>query len=198
MNRLLAIVSVFAVLFFAPCAASAEDSPNPDKPTPQQQTPDRPAQGQADATPKAARREEVDEAQERASRIDKMAAYFRSKGGLADSIAAATARAEKAESELATAREQLAALKTENERLKADWKALEEAALAPGETKTEASYKAAAVINAQVGKELRSIGHVPKQTKTGADKEKNDSAAQERPLTALQLIALGRQKAHLN
>lgn len=196
MNRRPVFAALFALLLF-PSLARAEDAPAPDKPA-QQQQPEKPAQGGGDGARNPARREEVEEAQERAGRIEKMAAYFRSKGGLADSAAAATARAEKAEAELATAREQLTALKAENERLKADWKALEEAALAPGETKTEASQKAAAAINAQVGKELRSIGHVPKQPKAGADKEKTDSAAQERPLTALQLIALGRQRAHQN
>jgi hypothetical protein len=195
MNRLSVFAALFALLFF-PSFARAEDTPAPDKPA--QQSPDKPAQGSGEGARNPARREEIEEAQERAGRIEKMAAYFRSKGGLADSVAAATTRAEKAEGELATAREQLTALKAENERLKADWKALEEAALAPGETKTEASQKAAAAINAQVGKELRSIGHVPKQTKAGADKEKTDSGVQERPLTALQLIALGRQKAQQN
>jgi hypothetical protein len=196
MNRLSVFAVLFALLAF-PSFARAEDAPSPGTPS-QQQQPDKPAQGGGEGASSPARREEVEEAQERAGRIEKMAAYFRSKGGLADSAAAATGRAEKAEAELATAREQLTALKAENERLKADWKALEEAALAPGETKTEASQKAAAAISAQVGKELRSIGHVPKQTKADADKEKHNSAAQERPLTALQLIALGRQKAHQN
>ncbi len=195
MNRLPVVLAIIAVLFF-PSFAHAEDSPTPDKPAPHQ-TPHKPEQGQGEGSRTVARREEVEEAQERAGRIDKMAAYFRSKGGLADSIAAATARAEKAESELATSREQLDALTKENERLKADWKALEEAALAPGEAKSEASQKAAAVINAQVGKELRSIGHVPKQTKEAASETGKD-ARKDRPLTALQLIALGRQKAQLN
>src|SRR5687767_2513552 len=108
MKRLSALVAIIAVVIFFPCLAKAEDSPAPDKPAQQQQTPDKPAQGQSEAAPKA-RREEEDEAQERASRIDKMAAYFRSKGGLADSIAAATARAEKAEKELGTARDQVTA-----------------------------------------------------------------------------------------
>jgi hypothetical protein len=196
MNRLSVFAALFALLAF-PSFARAEDAPSGQQGQ-QQQQPDKPASGSGEGARSPGRREEIDEAQERAGRIEKMAAYFRSKGGLADSAAAATARAEKAEAELATAREQFTALKAENERLKADWKALEEAALAPGETKTEASQKAAATINAQVGKELRSIGHVPKQTKAGADKEKDDSAAQERPLTALQLIALGRQRAHQN
>lgn len=195
MKRLSAFVAIFAAVLLFPCLARAEDSPAPDKPAPQQPTPDKPAQGQGEASPKA-RREDEDEAQERAGRIDKMAAYFRSKGGLADSIAAATARAEKAEKELATAREQVTALTKENERLKADWKALEEAALAPEEAKSEASQKAAAAINAQVGKELRSIGHVPKQKDTTADTKSPE--AKDRPLSALQLIALGRQKAQLN
>src|SRR5262245_57392846 len=138
MNRRPIFAALFALLLF-PSLARAEDAPAPDKPAQQQQQPDKPSQGGGDGARSPARREEVEEAQERAGRIEKMAAYFRSKGGLADSAAAAAARAEKAESELAAAREQLAALKTENERLKADWKALEEAALAPGETNTEAS-----------------------------------------------------------
>jgi hypothetical protein len=196
MNRL-PVFAAFAALLLFPSLARAEDASAPDTPSPQRQ-PDKPAPGAAEGARSPGRREEVDEAQERAGRIEKMAAYFRSKGGLADSVAAATARAEKAEADLANVREQLAGLKSENERLKADWKALEEAALAPGETQTETSQKAAAAINAQVGKELRSIGHVPKQAKAGADKEKSDSAAPERPLTALQLIALGRQRAHQN
>lgn len=195
MKRLSALIAIFAAILLFPCLARAEDIPTPDKPAPQQQTPDKPAQGQGEAAPKA-RREDEDEATERAGRIDKMAAYFRSKGGLADSIAAATARAEKAEKELATAREQVTALTKENERLKADWKALEEAALAPEEAKSEASQKAAAAINAQVGKELRSIGHVPKQKDAIADTKAPE--AKDRPLSPLQLIALGRQKAQFN
>jgi hypothetical protein len=197
MNRLFALVAIFAFLLF-PSFARAEDSQSSDKPSQQQPAPEKPAQGSGEGARNPARREEVDEAQDRAGRIEKMAAYFRSKGGLADSVAAATARAEKAEAELATAREQLTALKAENERLKADWKALEDAALAPGDSKSEASQKAAAAINAQVGKELRSIGHVPKQQKESAAGEGSKDSSKDRPLTALQLIALGRQKAHLN
>jgi hypothetical protein len=195
MKRLSALVAILAAVLLFPCLARAEDSPPPDKPAPQQQTPEKPAQGQGETSPKS-RREDEDEASERAGRIDKMAAYFRSKGGLADSIAAATARAEKAEKELATAREQVTALTKENERLKADWKAIEEAALAPEEARSEASQKAAAAINAQVGKELRSIGHVPKQKDAVADTKTPE--AKDRPLSPLQLIALGRQKAQLN
>ena len=47
----------------------------------------------------------------------------------------------------------------------------------------------------KVGKELRAIGHVPKQ-KDAADAKTPEP--KDRPLTALQLIALGRQKAQLN
>lgn len=193
MKRLSVLFAILAAVLFFPCLAHAEDAPVPDKPVPQQPAPDKPAQGEA--APKAARREDEDEAQDRAGRIDKMAAYFRSRGGLADSIAAATARAERAEKELATVREQFTALTKENERLKADWKALEEAALVPEEAKTEVSQQAAAAINAKVGKELRAIGHVPKQ-KEAADAKTPEP--KDRPLTALQLIALGRQKAQLN
>jgi chromosome segregation ATPase len=160
-------------------------------------------QGDAGQQKTAARKEEEDEAAIRASKLSKMAAVFKSKAGLADNIAALTARAEKAEADLAAALKQVESLTKENARLKEDWAALEEAAASLGDGKDDKQQtspehqKAANVINQQVAKELRGIGHTPK--------EKKDSGTQHQPaanqkLTPLQMIALGRsqQKPALN
>ena len=58
MKRLFAVVAIFAISLLFPCLARAEDSPPPDKPVPQQQTPDKPAQDQGEAALKDRREAE--------------------------------------------------------------------------------------------------------------------------------------------
>lgn len=161
MKFLLLFAAVFALSL---TGARADDNP-PGAPPPAAPQNEKAGPGEK----VTGRKEEEDEAAARASRIAKMAAVFQSKGGMADKIAALTARAEKAEKALAAAGKTVADLTAENDSLKADFAALEAAAETLGDGKAEdqqqspAHQKAAAAINGQVARQLKSIGHDPKK-----------------------------------
>lgn len=186
MKNLLLLLGSLAFLSLTPAARAESGGGSPPPP------PD-PAQHQSDL-PKMpiARREE--EASARASRLQRMAAAFRSKAGLADDAADLKARLDKAEADLkksqadvAALTKENAALKEENTTLKSEWDALEEAAMTIGDGKEEEKkasatfQKAASAINSQVSRELRGIGHKPASATTEKPEESTAKTAADVP-----------------
>jgi len=200
--KFLTLLSFVATLALTAFTVRADDGTQQQPPTTQQQQQHPSDRGETGQPKTPARKEDEDDAAAvRASTIGKMAAVFKSKTGLADNIAALRARAEKAEADLDAALKQVDTLTKENARLKEDWSALEEAAATLGDGKDEKQQtspphqKAANVINQQVAKELRGIGHTPKK-----ETSQQPAPAANQKLTPLQMIALGRaqQKPALN
>lgn len=183
------LILTASMLACSAIASRADDTPPPQhQPAPTQQQPEHGNAPGSTPSPHARKEEEADTV--RAGHIAKLAATFRSKTGLADEIASLRARAEKAESEHAAALKQIDALTKENARLKADWQALEEAAASLGDGKDDKQQtspehqKAASVINQQVAKELRAIGHVPKDKTESPQKETAKTTPAARPTLA--------------
>jgi len=130
-------------------------NPPPPPQTEQQQT------GGGTPAPLAKRDEEEDGGIS-ASRLQQLAAAFRTKGSLADDIATLKATNLKLSGENESLRTRLAALEKENGQMKADWEAIEKGLLEP-EDAGDAAAKAAEAIEkkaaAKTAQELRAMSH---------------------------------------
>jgi regulator of replication initiation timing len=111
-----------------------------------------------------AKREDEEDGTISASRLQQLAAAFRTKGSLADDVATLKAANSKLSSENESLRTRLAAAEKENTQLKDDWAAIEKGILEP-EAAGDAAAKAAAAIEkkaaAKTAQELRGMSHPP-------------------------------------
>lgn len=152
---------LLAALFWALPARALADVPGDGLNPPPPQTEQQQQTGGGNPAPLAKRDEEEDGGIS-ASRLQQLAAAFRSKGSLADDIAALKAANLKLSGENDALRTRLAALEKENGQMKADWKAIEEGLLEP-EDAGDAAAKAAEAIEkkaaAKTAQELRAMSH---------------------------------------
>lgn len=139
-----------------------------------------------------AKREEEEDGTISASRLQQLAAAFRTKGSLAADVATLKAANNKLSSENESLRTRLAALEKENTQMKADWDAIEKGLLEP-EDAGDAAAKAAAAIEkkaaAKTAQELRGMSH-PSTKLPGKGAE---PSADVKPPTPQQQAAADRQ-----
>jgi hypothetical protein len=176
-----------AFLWTLPARADVPgDGLNPPPPT---QTEQKTAGGNP---PPVAKREEEEDGTISASRLQQLAAAFRTKGSLADDVATLKATNLKLSGENDALRTRIVALEKENTQMKADWDAIEKGLLEP-EDAGDAAAKAAAAIEkkaaAKTAQELRGMSH-PSTKLPGKGAE---PSADVKPPTRQQLAAADRQ-----
>lgn len=181
---------LLATLFWAlPARADVPgDGLNPPPPQTEQQ------QQSAGGNPApVAKREEEEDGTISASRLQQLAAAFRTKGSLADDVATLKAANNKLSSENESLRTRLAAAEKENTQLKDDWAAIEKGLLEPDTAGAAAAKAAAEAIekkaSAKTAQELRSMSH-PSSKLPGKGAE---PSADVKPPTRQQLAAADRQ-----
>lgn len=138
-----------------------------------------------------ARKEEEDDASQKAGTLDRIRAAFRGKQDLANDLAAARGDADKLKERVAELEKELAAVKTDRDQMGGYLAELEaEAAGIPAtgsekpKVQTPAAETVNAAVNNKVAAELRNIGHKP------AEKPKAGEPGQDKkPLSPIEVAA---------